>query len=64
MTVKQRELQSVTLLTTLLFWLLVDTVECCNTVQMETLLLQYLNSLNSNLRFIYKPVQISLNAEI
>jgi len=47
MTVKQRELQSVTLLTTLLFWLLVDSVDCCNTVQMETLLLQLLNSLNS-----------------
>jgi len=64
MTVKQRELQSVALLTTWLFWLLADSVECCNTVQMEILLLQHLNSLNSNLRFIYNPVHISLNAEI
>jgi len=64
MTVKQRELQSVTLLTALLFWLLVDSVECCNTVQMETLLLQHLNSLKSNLRFIYNPVHISLKAKI
>jgi hypothetical protein len=64
MTVKQRELQSVMLLTTLLFWLLVDSIECCYTVQLEILLLQHLNSLNSNLRFIYNPDHISLHAKI